>query len=66
MGGCSVSEIINVRAFGIAIFALLLSIGVTLADPEGTYDMTGVNPGSGSKYSGTVVVQRTADTFQVT
>jgi hypothetical protein len=58
--------IINVRAFGIAIFALLLSIGVALGDPEGTYDMTGVNPGNGSKYSGTVVVQRTGDTFQVT
>ena len=66
MGGCPVSEIINVRALGIAVFALLLSIGVTLADPEGTYDMTGVNPGNGTKYSGTVVVQRTGDTFQVT
>ena len=53
------------RALGIATFALLLSIGVTLADPEGTYDMTGVNPGNGTKYSGIVVVQRTGDTFQV-
>ena len=62
MDGCPVSGVINVRALGIAVFALLVSIGVTLADPEGTYDMTGVNPGNGSKYSGTVVVQRTGDT----
>ena len=34
--------------------------------PEGTYELSGSNPGSESKYSGTVLVQRTGDTFQVT
>jgi hypothetical protein len=37
-----------------------------LADPVGAYDLTGTNPGSGSRYSGVVTVQRTGDTFLVT
>jgi hypothetical protein len=57
---------LKVRAFAIAILALLLSINTALANPEGAYDMTGVNPGNGLTYSGTVIVQHTGDTFQVT
>ena len=49
-----------------ALIALVLSASTTLADPVGTYEVTGTNPGIGSKYSGMVVVQRTGDTFQVT
>ena len=48
------------------LIALVLSASTTLADPVGTYEVTGTNPGIGSKYSGMVVVQRTGDTFQVT
>lgn len=49
------------RLLTIVIFAFLLSIGAAFGDPEG--EMTGTNPGSQTKYSGTVVVQRTADTL---
>jgi hypothetical protein len=49
-----------------ALVALVLSTSATLADPVGTYEMSGTNPGTGSKYFGTVVVQRTGDTFHVT
>ena len=49
-----------------ALIALVLSTSATLADPVGTYEMSGTNPGTGSKYSGTVMVQRTGDTFRVT
>jgi hypothetical protein len=51
---------------GSALIALVLSTSATLADPVGTYEMSGTNPGTGSKHSGTVVVQRTGDTFHVT
>jgi hypothetical protein len=49
-----------------ALIALVLSASATLADPVGRYEMSGTNPGTGLKYSGTVIVQRTGDTFQVT
>lgn len=48
-----------------ALLALLFSASATLADPVGTYEMSGTNPLNGSKYAGTVVVQRTGDTFRV-
>jgi hypothetical protein len=35
------------------------------ADPIGTYRVTGTNPGSGSRYQGTVTVDRTGDTYRV-
>jgi hypothetical protein len=54
------------RAFVSAVIVLLFSIIPALSDAEGTYNMTGTNPGNGSKYAGTVVVERTGDTFQVT
>jgi hypothetical protein len=52
--------------FVVALLGLALNASGTLADPVGTYEMSGTNPGTGSRYSGTVVVQRTGDTFQVT
>jgi len=55
------------RNFVGAVVALVLSTSATLAaDPVGTYEISGTNPGVWSKYSGTAVVQRTGDTFQVT
>jgi hypothetical protein len=55
------------RGFVGALIALVLSTSASLAaDPVGTYEISGTNPGVGSKYSGTAVVQRTGDTFQVT
>jgi hypothetical protein len=54
------------RNFVSALIALVLSTSATFgADPVGTYEISGTNPGVGSKYSGTAVIQRTGDTFQV-
>ena len=36
-----------------------------LADPAGTYDLTGLDPQSGNTYKGTVTVTRTDDTYSV-
>jgi hypothetical protein len=35
-------------------------------DPVGTYSVIGSNPGGRGRYSGTVTVERTGDTFRVT
>ena len=35
-------------------------------DPAGTYNVVGSNPGGRGRYSGTVTVERTGDTFRVT
>ena len=53
----------------------LLAVAATLiwsvaaafaADPIGTYDVEGTNPGGGSRYSGTVTVEKTGETYKVT
>ncbi len=36
------------------------------AEPIGTFDVAGSNPGNRGRYSGTVTVERTGDTFRVT
>ncbi|KQV42556.1 MULTISPECIES: hypothetical protein [unclassified Rhizobium] len=43
-----------------------LSPSLVLADPVGSYDVTGVNPDSGDEYSGTVAVTRNGTTYSVT
>jgi hypothetical protein len=49
----------------IATAAILLSIsGALAADPEGTYNVEGQSP-NGSKYAGTVTVEKTGQTFSV-
>jgi hypothetical protein len=53
-----------IRSIG-GLLALLLSASATFGDPMGTYELSGSNPLTGSKYAGTVVVQRTGDTFLV-
>jgi len=50
----------------LAAAAFALSATVALADPVGTYDVEGTNPGGGGNYAGTVTVERTGDTFRVT
>jgi hypothetical protein len=51
--------------FALAAAAFLL-VTPALADPVGRYDVVGTNPGDGSGYQGTVVVERTGDTYRVT
>ena len=47
------------------VLALVLTVASSLADPAGTYRVSGTNPGTGSTYSGTVTVERNGDTFLV-
>ena len=55
------------RLASIAAAALLLSAATAFAaDPVGEYAVEGTNPGSGSKYRGSVRIERTGDTFRVT
>lgn len=48
------------------VAALLMSTGIAIADPAGRYVVDGTSPGGGGKYTGTVVVAHTGDTFSVT
>jgi hypothetical protein len=51
----------------LVVVAIGMSVVVACADdPVGRYTVQGTNPGNGSAYSGTVVVERTGDTFRVT
>ena len=52
------------RFLGI-LCGFLLSAGVAFADPVGRYDVDGTNPGNGSRYTGTVTVEKTGDTYRV-
>jgi hypothetical protein len=47
------------------VLALVVTVASSLADPAGTYRVSGTNPGNGTTYSGTVTVERTGDTFLV-
>jgi len=52
-----------------AVTALVLFLSGVLAfagEPAGRYDVVGSNPGGKGRYSGTVTVERTGDTFRVT
>ena len=55
----------NMRVVFVAAFAFVLTAISALANPEGTYEVSGTNPGNGSTYSGRVTVQRTEETFVV-
>ncbi len=46
--------------------ALGLAPSLALAGPEGSYDMTGTNPGDNSPYKGVVEVTKTGETYAVT
>ena len=46
--------------------ALLWSAATAYAaDPVGRYDVEGTNPGGGGRYTGTVSVERTGETYRV-
>ncbi len=47
------------------ILMTLLPAGMAFADPVGTWRVRGVNPDTGSEYTGTVRVNRTGDTYSV-
>ena len=50
----------------IAAAALALSAATAFAaDPVGSYDVSGSNPGGGSSYSGTVEIEKTGQTYKV-
>ena len=50
----------------LAAVALLCSATFAFAaDPVGRYSVTGANPGNGSRYQGTVTVERTGETYRV-
>ena len=44
----------------------IVSPSAFAGDPAGSYNVTGSNPGGRGRYSGTVTVERTGDTFRVT
>lgn len=51
----------------LAVIAVALSGTLAFAgDPAGRYNVVGSNPGGNGRYSGTVIVERTGDTFRVT
>jgi hypothetical protein len=54
----------KLAATGAAV--LLSTVFALAADPVGRYSVEGRNPGGGSSYRGTVVVERTGETFRVT
>lgn len=55
------------RIVAAALFAALgLAPSLAFAGPEGTYDMTGTNPGDNSPYKGVVEVRKTGETYAVT
>ena len=45
---------------------VLSAVTAFAAEPVGRYSVAGSNPGGGSRYSGTVTVERTGDTYRVT
>ena len=52
--------------YTLGVFLSLVASTPALADPVGTYDVTGINPDDGGEYHGTVVVSRTGQTYAVT
>lgn len=50
----------------VTLAALLAGAVPASAGPEGAYDMTGTNPGDRSPYTGTILVERTGETYAVT
>ena len=55
------------RTLAALVAVLALSSTVAFAgDPVGRYSVVGTNPGNKARYSGTVRVERTGETFRVT
>ena len=53
------------KSLSIAIIALFVLTISSLAGPEGTYRVTGTNPGGQGEYTGTVSVRQTGQTYSV-
>ncbi len=52
--------------FAVSAAALLWSAASAFAaDPVGSYSVQGTNPGGGSKYNGTVTVEKSGQTYRV-
>ena len=49
----------------VAAAVLWSTVSALAADPAGTYRVEGANPGGSGKYSGTVSVTKTGETYQV-
>ena len=54
------------RLSAAAALFVLSTVLAAAGSPEGRYRVIGSNPGNGAKYSGTVSVERTGDTYRVT
>ena len=54
------------RLIAMILTFVSLAAGGAIADPVGSYNVEGTNPGSGSSYRGTVAVEKTGQTFSVT
>jgi len=50
----------------LAVGGLIADTSAFAGDPAGSYNVVGSNPGGRGRYSGTVTVERTGDTFRVT
>lgn len=48
-----------------ALAAALAWCGAALADPVGTFDVVGINPDTGGKYTGVVEVRRSGETYKI-
>jgi hypothetical protein len=48
-----------------SVVGLMLTATMAFADPVGEYEVHGTNPGGGGRYSGTVTVDKTGDTYRV-
>jgi hypothetical protein len=53
------------RILAVLVALLIGTATAFAADPVGTYEVNGSNPGSGSHYRGSVTVTRTGDTYRV-
>ena len=50
----------------ISATAIVWSAAAFAADPVGSYDVEGSNPGGGSSYKGKVTIEKTGQTYRVT
>lgn len=55
----------RITCLAAALLACLTFAAPSRADPVGTYDVVGTNPGSDGTYGGTVTVTRTGDTYDI-
>jgi hypothetical protein len=54
-----------IRIFFLTVFCLFTWSAVSIADPVGTYDVVGQSPEDGSKYKGTVSIERYGQVYNV-